>query len=191
MPRAARLLAFLASGPPCRRLAQPRSFPVGVWAPWRPGCCLPTAVEEPVSGGSEEGLGGLRVRGCVEAEEGRPCSVAASGALPTPDLARTILDSPCAFVPCAGFLAEPPLGAGKPSRIVSFGTHSRSHLCSARPSPPIATLFAGRDAPQALSEASVCPPPHGAWPRGRRHLWEDLDACAGVRKAGVLEAAGP
>ena len=45
---------------------------------------------------------------------------------------------------------------------------------------------------QALSEASVCPPPDGAWPRGRRYLWEDLDACAGVRKASVLEvAAGP
>ena len=34
-------------GPPCRRLAQPRSFPTGVQ----------TAVEEPVSGGSEEGAG--------------------------------------------------------------------------------------------------------------------------------------
>lgn len=50
-PRAARLLTFLPPsprpGPPCRRLAQPRSFPTGVQ----------TAVEEPVSGGSEEGAG--------------------------------------------------------------------------------------------------------------------------------------
>ena len=44
-------------GPPCRRLAQPPSFPEGVQTPWRPGCCLQTAVEEPVSGGSEEGAG--------------------------------------------------------------------------------------------------------------------------------------
>lgn len=100
-------LRFLPLPPPrssAVRLAQPRSFPTGVQ----------TAVEEPVSGGSEEGAG-------VEAEDARPCSVAAFRRPPTPDLAWTTLDLPCTFVHCVCFLGEPPLGAGDPV-VKSLGT---------------------------------------------------------------------
>lgn len=44
---------------------------------------------------------------------------------------------------------------------------------------------------QALSEASVCLPSDGAWPRRAPFSVEGLDARAGVCSASILEAAGP
>lgn len=177
-PRAARLLTFLPPSPPPRSSLQ---------AP-RPASVLSHRCSDSSGGAC---FWWVRGGGWVEAEEHQSCSAAASGALPTPELARTTLDLPCTFAHCVCFLGEPPLGAGNPARMCPRDTFSP---------PPCVLSSLPRRSPQrlldgmllqALSEASVCFPSDGAWPRRCCPLWKDLDTRAGVRKASILEAAGP
>ena len=86
-------------------------------------------------------------RGWVEAEERLPCSAAASGALPTPDLAWTPLGLPCAFVHWVCFLGEPLRVLETQPECVLQDTSSPPPCVLLTPSPLISTAFAPRDTP--------------------------------------------
>ena len=149
--------AFLPSAPPCGRLAQLWSFLAGIWTLRRPGCCFQTTVQEPVSGGTEEGAGWRQTK--------PPCAVAPSGPLCPPDLSWTMSVSPCTFV-CtvpaswANHLWVPENPAGTcPLGVFPLSPHpcrSPQHLLDG-------TLLQAL----GLSEASVSSPSDGTWPRRR------------------------
>lgn len=142
MPWAARLLAFLTP--------LPRS---SLQAP-RPASVLSRGCSDPLEARllSPDSSGGacfwwIRGGGWVEAEERLPCSAAASGALPTPDLAWTPLGLPCAFVHWVCFLGEPPRVLETQPECVLQDMSSPPPCVLLTPSPLISTAFAPRDTP--------------------------------------------